>query len=175
MNHKRSPASAAGCTEKAHVDGNGNLDVRILAESASGARLPKRPWCFRAPDHGPGKSIQQGPFGGAANAGSVRDELSVAPCYALLFGAVPSDENFSTIKKTAVPFLIAVRDKRTHGELTGVVVDVLAFDLSINMTSALEYTLRCGNVSHRLPSSDLHSRCRSTLVTFESLIRGPAF
>ena len=65
----------------------------------------------------------------------------LSPCHALLFSAVPSDENFLTIKKTPVPFLIAVRDKRAHGELTGVVVDVLAFDLSINMTPALERTL----------------------------------
>ena len=78
------------------------------------------------------------------------------------------------IKESAVPFLIAVRNKLAHGELTRVVIDVLAFYLSINMTSALECTLWCGHVGDRLPSSDLHIWCRSALVTFQSLIRGSA-
>ena len=87
---------------------------------------------------------------------------------------MPSDENFSTIKKTAVPFLIAVRNKLTHGELTGVVIDGLACNLSINMTSALECSLRCWHVRNRLPSFDLHIRHPRVFVTFESLIRGNA-
>jgi hypothetical protein len=87
---------------------------------------------------------------------------------------VPSDENFSTIKKTAMPFLIAVRNKVTHGELTGVVIDDLTCYLSINMTSALECTLWCGHVGNRLPSFDLNIWHRKALVIFESLIRGAA-
>jgi hypothetical protein len=79
-----------------------------------------------------------------------------------------------TIKKTAVPFLIAMRDKLTHGELTGVVIDVLALYPSINMTSALECTLRCGHVGNRLPSFDFHIWHPKALVTFESLNRGTA-
>jgi hypothetical protein len=87
---------------------------------------------------------------------------------------VPSDENSLTIKKTAVPFLIAVRDKLTHGELTGVVIDVLAFCASIDMTSTLECTLRCGHVGSNLPSFDLYIWHPKVLVTFESLSRGTA-
>jgi len=87
---------------------------------------------------------------------------------------VPSDENSSTIKKTAMPFLIAVRNKVTHGELTGVVIDDLTCYLSINMTSALECTLWCGHVGNRLPSFDLNIWHRKALVIFESLIRGAA-
>ena len=62
---------------------------------------------------------------------------------------MPSDENSSTIKETAMPFLIAVRNQLTHGELTGVVIDDLTCYLSINMTSTLERTLWCGHVGCR--------------------------
>ena len=67
-----------------------------------------------------------------------------------------------------------MRDKLTHGELTGVVIDVLAFYASIDMTSTLECTLRCGHVGNRLPSSDLHIWHPKVLVTLESLSRGTA-
>jgi len=73
-----------------------------------------------------------------------------------------------------MPFLIAVRNQLTHGELTGVVIDDLTCYLSINMTSTLERTLWCGHVGNRLPSFDLHIWHREPLVTFESLIRGAA-
>ena len=84
---------------------------------------------------------------------------------------MPSDKNFSTIKKTAVPFLIAVRNKLTHGELTGVVNDVLAFYASIDVTSTLECTLRCRHIGNHLPSFDLHIH-PGVRVSFDSLIRG---
>ena len=91
-----------------------------------------------------------------------------------LFGAVPSDENLLTIKKTAVPFLIAGRHKLTHGELSGVVIDGAARDLSIDMASTLECPLGCGHVRDRLPPLDLHIRHPRVLVTFKRLTGGNA-
>ena len=70
-----------------------------------------------------------------------------------------------------MPFLIALHNKLTHGELSGVVIDGPAGNLSINMTSTLERLLRCGHYGNRLPSFDLHIHPR-VLVTLESLIRG---
>jgi hypothetical protein len=90
----------------------------------------------------------------------------------LLFGAVPSDENSPTVKKAAVPFLIALRNKLAHRELTGVVIDGPACYLSINVTSTFERALRRGHDGSRLPSFDLHIWYPKTLATCENLIGG---
>jgi hypothetical protein len=89
----------------------------------------------------------------------------------LPFDTVPPDENSSTIKKATVPFFIGVRNKLAHSELTGMVIDILAFQLSINMTSTLQWTLRCRHDSSRLPSFDHHIGHPRALVTFKSPTR----